>query len=221
MKTKTALSKIEKFIEFLVLKLLPVAALFFAHFYFVVWAEQNHALLNSDFAWPAAMGITLIPLLLLAAIFNRYLKRQWATSQAGVIILGIFLFCFGLGWTWTLSRLNTLLRHGREAQAIHFVREIYQAEVEFKAKNKRYATLPELIDATFLQQNNLDEKKGYKVFITDVSTDAFCIHADRVKSGDGNRDFLLTESGEIRFIETRLRGTVQRGQGELLYNLLE
>lgn len=168
MKTKSVLCKIETFIEILLLKLLPTVVLFFAHFYFVVWTEQNYALLSSGFAWPVAMGLTLIPLLLLAAIFNRYLKRQWTTSQAGVFILGIFLFCFGLGWTWTLSRLNIILRYGREAQAIHSLQKIYQAETRFKAINKRYATLPELVNASVLNPNLLNEKIGYTFAITDL-----------------------------------------------------
>lgn len=208
---------------FPVLQLAAVAILFISYLGFVFWVDENYSPQNSDFALIATMGLTLIPLIFLALVFYSWVKGRWETDKTGVMVLGIFLFLGGILGTHTLMRLNTLLKYGHESSAIQALREIYRAQADFKMKYNRHATLQELIDTTYLHPSYAGEYKprGYKLSVTDVSATTFCIHADRIKPGSGTRDFSLSETGDIRFINTRLKGTVARGQGELLYNLSE
>ena len=197
------------------LQLASLAILFLIHVRFVMWAEETYSLENSDFAWAAAMLFTLISLALLSAVFYRTLKRLWAASKAQVIALGAVLFLIGIVGTLGVMQLNRFLKAGHHSTAIASLQQIQKAQNEFKAKYKKYATLQELVEVELIRPSYLTEEgtQGYKYSDTDISADTFCIHADRIKNGMGNKDFHVTESGDIRFIETRINGTVPRGQG--------
>lgn len=216
MKTDSALFKLKAFVEFLFLKLVPLAIVLIAYLYFVGRTEQDYAFENADYPWVATMLLTVIPLMLIAAIFYRTLKGLWIASKAQVIALGIVLFFIGMAGTRVVMQLNNPIRIGHHPTVIASLQEIYRAQNQFKTTYKKYATLQELVEVELLRPNYLSEDgvRGYKYSGSDISADTFCIHADRVKSGMGNRDFNITESGEVRFIETRVKGTVPRGQGE-------
>ena len=57
---------------------------------------------------------------------------------------------------------------------------------------------------------------GYCFSSSDVSSKTFCIHADRAKKSSGERDFNISEDGEVRMIYSEIIGTVARGKGKLL-----
>ncbi len=217
MKTKAVVLKL----VILALQLASLVIIFLVHFRLVFWVDQTYSLENSDFALVAAMGLTLTPLALLAVVFYRWLKRRWTSSKPDVIALSFVLLFFGTMWTWGLFTLNKLLKHGHHASVIQSLQVIHKAQADFKTRHNRYATLRELIDTELLHPNLLKEEKipGYRFSESDISTDTYCIHADRTMNGSGYRDFNLTESGDIRFIETRLKGTVPRGVGENLYSV--
>lgn len=92
MKPDSPLSRLETFIETLLLKLLPLAILLFVYLRLVHWTEQTYSLEKLDFPWLAAMMLTLIPLTLIAALFYSGLKSLWAASKAQVMAIGIVLF---------------------------------------------------------------------------------------------------------------------------------
>jgi hypothetical protein len=45
------------------------------------------------------------------------------------------------------------------------------------------------------------------------ASDTYCVHADRESGKSGYRDYNVTESGEIRYIESETDGTVPRDGG--------
>ena len=203
------------------LQLASLIIIFIVHFRLVVWAEQTYALENSDFALVAAIGLTLVPLALLATVFYRWLKRRWASTKLDVFVLSLVLLFFGTVWTWGIFTLNKFLKHGHHTSVIQSLEKIHKAQNDFRTIHNRYATLRELIDTDLLHPNLLKEEQipGYRFSESDFSASTYCIHVDRTINGSGYRDFNMTESGEIRFIETRAKGTVRRGQGELLHNV--
>lgn len=120
-------------------------------------------------------------------------------------------------------QLNHFFKAGYESVAISSLKKLYVAQHKFKAINKKYATLRELAEAQLIPQSFLHEEgtRGYNYSVSDISALTFCLHADRIKNGMGNRDFLLTESGELCYIVTRIKGTVLKGTGEKLYSIEE
>ncbi len=216
MKTKAVLLKL----AIIALQLASLAILFVVQVRLVIWAEQTYSLEKSNFPWTAAMLLTLIPLTLIAAIFYRTLKRLRTGSKAQVFILGAILFLVGVIGARGVMQLNNFLKAGNHSTAIASLQKIHKAQSDFKAKNNKYALLQELVDAKLIRPNYLTEEgtRGYKYSDTDISAETFCIHADRIKNGMGNKDFHVTESGEIRFIEAQVKGTVPRGQGKSFYS---
>ncbi|HEX4947198.1 MAG TPA: hypothetical protein VFZ34_11065 [Blastocatellia bacterium] len=175
----------------LALQIASLAALFFVHGGIVLWVEDAYPVENSDFVGIAIIGLTLIPMGLLAVLFHRPLKRRWTTSRISVIALGSVLFVWGLAYTWGFFTVSKFIKYGHESTVIASLEEIYRAQIGFKAETGRYATLQELVDKTFLHPSYLSEKKlpGYKLSESGIAADTFCIHADRVKDSMGNRDF--------------------------------
>lgn len=219
MNTDAILSKIDAFIEFLFFKLVPLIALLPTQIYFIIWVEERWAVGRSFFfAWPVALLYTLPPLLVIAAIFASSLKRKWQASHLEVIAIGTVLLFFGTIGSYTVMTLHKMLNRGRETAAINTLVEIHRAQNEFKAQKNKYATLQELVEEKLLPLNYLNEKgkQGYQYSASDISATTYCIHADRLQNGSGNRDYHITETGDIRFIESRIKGTVPRGQGNQL-----
>jgi hypothetical protein len=220
MKTKAVLLKLEAFIEFLFLKLAPLVIIFFAHLHLVNWTEGIFNWEDADYPWIAAMLLTLIPLMLIAGIFHRTVSNSWKLSKWSVIFPAIILLFIGTCGSRALMQLNNYLKAGHHTAAIYSLQEIHKAQMAFKARKNTYATLQELAEAGLIDSGLLDEKgvSGYRFFNSDINSDTFCIHANRVKNGMGNKDFHITESGEIRFIKARIKGTVPRGQGTSLFD---
>jgi len=219
MKQTSLLLKFEAFIKFLVLKFIPLILLFWGHIHFVNWAEETYFFEKTNYPWLAAMILTALPTSFIVALFYRSLRQSWQSSKLQVMFFFIVLFFLGTIGSRVLMQLTGYLRFERDSGAIASLQEIYQAQNRFKAAHKKYATLQELAEAQLIQPRFLGEKgtQGYKYSDSNVSITTFCIHADRIKNGMGNKDFLITESGELHFIETRTKGTVLRGQGEKFY----
>lgn len=218
MNTDAILSKVDAFIEFLFFKLVPLIALLPTQIYFVSWAEERWFLEKTDFAWLAALLFTLPALMMIAAIFATSLKRKWQTSPQQVVAIGIVLLFFGTIGSRGVMQLHRLLSYGRQIEAIEALGKIHRAQNDFKAQKNKYATLQELVDAQLLHSRYLQSEgtKGYQYSASDISATTYCIHADRLQNGSGNRDYHITETGDIRFIESRIKGTVSRGQGNQL-----
>ncbi len=210
----------EDFVKFFALKLIPLILLFLCYINFVSWVEETFFFERTVYPWVVAMILTGLPASLIVALFYRSLKRSWQSSKPQVVFFFIVLFLLGTIGSRVLMQLNGYLRFEHDSGAIASLQEIYQAQYDFKTTHKKYATLQELVEAQLIQPSLLGKEgtRGYKYSDSDISATTFCLHADRIKNGTGNRDFLITESGEIRFIETRIKGTVTRGGGKRLYS---
>ena len=106
---------------------------------------------------------------------------------------------------------------GRETGAIGSLRSIYDSQLHYQSMKGKFGTLRELTDAGFIADKSYATGKpvsGYIYTDSDVSTDTFCIHADRAtNSNHANRDFNISEDGIIHAIESKTKGTVARGAG--------
>lgn len=221
MKTNAALSPLKTILKFFFFKLIPLIILTLGHIRFVGWMEQVYFFEKSVSPWGAAVILTLIPLGLIAGLSFRSLKQMWPNSRANVVGWGIVLLLVGTFGSRTIMQLTGYIRFEHDSRALASLEDIYKAQNEFKSKHQNYATLQELVEARLIRPSLLSAEgtRGYKYSASDLTATTFSIHADRLKHGMGNRDFLITESGELRYIETRLKGTVPRGLGEKLYSI--
>ena len=114
-----------------------------------------------------------------------------------------------------LPTLQNQLKGRREEAAVKALRAIHESEQQFQASKNRYGTLKELADAGLLDKSYASGQPINQYIFTDseVGTYRYCVHADREYNGSGNRDFNITERGIISYIESKTKGTVQRGTG--------
>lgn len=109
------------------------------------------------------------------------------------------------------------VRASRETAAMNSLTTIHKAEVSFNSTKGRYATLKALSDEEFLQDKTYSSGKPINQYVysdSDVSADTYTAHADRSTTGAGYKDFNISESGIVHYIENKAaKGTVPRGQG--------
>ena len=106
-------------------------------------------------------------------------------------------------------------RHGRDLAAMESLRTIHAAQADFYRLKDRFGTLKELAGMGLIGEPYTTRKpvSGYIYSVTDISSDTYCAHADRVSGELGHRDYNVIESGEIRYIESESNGTVPRNGG--------
>jgi type IV pilus assembly protein PilE len=108
------------------------------------------------------------------------------------------------------------MRSGRETAAMKSLQTIHNAQVSYNSTKGKYADLKALADDDFLQDKSYASGRAVNQYIytaTDVSADTYTAHADRESAGAGYKDFNITESGIVHYIENKAKGTVPRGQG--------
>jgi hypothetical protein len=218
MNADAVLSKIDAVVEFLFFRLVPLIALLPTHIWFVIWVEKTWYLEKAFSILLVAPCLTLFPLAGIAVIFADVLKRSWQSSPAQVIGIGVVLLFFGSIYSLASLQLPLRLRHENDVRAVNSLEGIYRVQQSHKAQKNTYATLQELVEEELILPSYLGKNgnQEYQFSASEITADTFCIHADRIESASGNRDYHLTETGEIRFIETRLKGTVPRGKGQIL-----
>jgi prepilin-type N-terminal cleavage/methylation domain-containing protein len=135
-----------------------------------------------------------------------------------LIELLIVISIIGIMAAVAIPRLNAYLKQGRETAAISSLQEIHRSQASYYSSKGKYGTLQELVDSELLKPTFGEGKVvgGYTYTSSDVTSNQFTIHADRVSDGDGYSDFNITEKGDIFKIENKTKGTVPRGQGQLV-----
>ncbi len=144
------------------------------------------------------------------------LKHQIFSS--GVVTVISFLII-----AITLPTLLNINHQGKETAAIEVLQTIHRGEAAFYSARKRFANLDELVAAGLLGKNYRENHivSGYRFSTTDLTKQTFCIHADRAKKSSGDRDFNVSEDGEVRAVFSEEIGTVARGEGRLLIEGVE
>lgn len=135
-----------------------------------------------------------------------------------LIELLIVISIIGIMAAVAIPRLNAYLKQGRETAAIQSLQEIHRAQASFYNSKGKYGSLTDLVTAELLRPSFGEGKTigGYKYTTSDVSSNTFTIHADRSSDGDGYSDFNVTEKGDIYKIENKTKGSVPRGEGQLV-----
>ncbi|HEX4951300.1 MAG TPA: type II secretion system protein [Blastocatellia bacterium] len=135
-----------------------------------------------------------------------------------LIELLIVISIIGIMAAVAIPQLNAYLKRGRETAAIESLREIHRAQAQYYSAKGKFTNLNELVESEMLGRKYGEGKtiSGYTYTSSDVTPNTFTIHADRSSDGDGYRDFSVTEKGDIYQIENKTKGTVARGQGQLV-----
>lgn len=135
-----------------------------------------------------------------------------------LIELLIVISIIGIMAAVAIPRLNAYLKQGRETAAMQSLQEIHRAQASYYNSKGKYGSLNNLVEAELLRPSFGDGKKisGYVYTSADITSNQFTIHADRDSDGDGYSDFNVTEKGDVYKIENKTKGTVPRGQGQLV-----
>ncbi len=135
-----------------------------------------------------------------------------------LIELLIVISIIGIMAAVAIPQLNAYLKRGRETAAIESLREIHRSQAQYYSAKGKFSNLNDLVESEMLGRKYGEGKtiSGYTYTSSDVSPNTFTIHADRSSDGDGYRDFNVTEKGDIYQIENKTKGSVPRGQGQLV-----
>ncbi len=159
---------------------------------------------------PLKIGFHLIQLFFHGIPFSA-LKRKF-------LISGVALAFSLLMMALIVPKLLKALQAGRVTNPVISLMQIHRSEAEFYSKKKRFANLDELVDAGLLGKYYRENQvvNGFRFSTSAVTKQTFCIHADRTEKSSGDRDFNVSEDGEVRQIYSENIGTVARGAGKLL-----
>ncbi|HMV47797.1 MAG TPA: DUF4190 domain-containing protein [Blastocatellia bacterium] len=143
---------------------------------------------------------------------------------AGIITSAVSLVLvvvWGILAAIAVPKLQNNLQQGREFGAIKTLESIHVNQAQFNAMKGKFGTLAELNQAGLLDSAYSNDQivAGYRYSVSDVSNDTFCVHADRSSDSVAGKDFMICEDGVIRYVESKTKGTVKRGEGTLLREL--
>lgn len=135
-----------------------------------------------------------------------------------LIELLIVISIIGIMAAVAIPQLNAYLKRGRETAAIQSLQEIHRAQTQYYSAKGKFTSLNDLVEAEMLRKTFGEGRTngGYTYTSADVTANTFTIHADRSSDGDGYSDFNITEKGDIYKVENKTKGSVPRGQGQLV-----
>lgn len=116
---------------------------------------------------------------------------------------------------------------GKEAAAISSLRTIHNAQAQFQEKHNRFGSLQELAEAGLISANFARGQavSGYSYSDLAASADSYSVQATRIMQSrwfglysqpSAARDFIISEDGEIRGLESGTPRRLQRGEGQLI-----
>ncbi|HEX4947111.1 MAG TPA: DUF4190 domain-containing protein [Blastocatellia bacterium] len=148
---------------------------------------------------------------------NQFGGKGLAIGGIVTSIAGLFLIA--INSAIAIPQMNKMLKVGREAATIQLLQEVHRAEGSYYSKHNKFGTLKELAEEGLLR-NSLSSGRttgGYIYTESAVTEKTFCIHATRVSSGDGYKDYNVSEDGEVRYVESKTPLVVPCGGGTSLY----
>lgn len=163
---------------------------------------------------------SLVGIILGIIAINNANKKPQQYGGKGMAIGGIVTSVLGLlliavNAAVAIPQLQKSLKVGRETVVITSLNSIHQAEAAYYSSKNKYGTLHDLAEAQLLRKNIATEKTvaGYLLSESEITEKTYCMHATRESAGSGNRDFNITESGVINYLEGRTPIIVPRGEG--------
>ena len=212
---------------------LPIVALLFGLIGLMelgwVWMENIKAspcgkpLTEHYFSIPSLLGFILG---LTAIIKNGYespvslgedVRAAIRTGAKRLAILGVIASAPGLVLTIvSLPSCGMMIDRPRESAAIQALRTIHDYQAQYLTVHSRFATLEELAESLMIDGVYASGRpiSGYVYSASDITPKTYCVHADRANDKCGSRDFIICEDGIIRFIESKNKGAVRRGEGK-------
>jgi hypothetical protein len=118
----------------------------------------------------------------------------------------------------SLPFVTEIHQYDRDTAVVSSLRTIHNAQARFKAIRGRFGTLKELADTGLIGPNFAAGKPISQFVYADaaVSSDSYCVCANRANDKAGKRDFNIVEDGEIRYHESETKGSAICGKGQSL-----
>lgn len=119
---------------------------------------------------------------------------------------------------FSLPFVTEIHQSDRDTAVVSSLRTIHNAQDQFKASKGRFGTLKELADTGLIGPNYAAGKPISQFVYKDaaVSSDSYCVYANRANDNAGKRDFNLVEDGEIRYHESETKGSAICDKGQSL-----
>lgn len=130
-----------------------------------------------------------------------------------VIVLGLIAAIYV-----SLPLFTEIHNRDSDTAVVSSLRTIHNAQAQFKAIKGRFGTLKELADMGLIGPNYAAGKPISQFVYADaaVSSDSYCVCANRTNDKAGKRDFNIIEDGEIRYQESKTKGSAVCGKGTRL-----